>query len=655
MPRVAVKLPLTSAQGEHGRSPPRPVRAGSRASARARALVTLAAAGVVLAYALPGGAYDIIVRQEYGLVVWWILAVGLALGVLPRARPSRLMLGAGCALLAYCAWVGLSLAWTESAENTSAELARALGYLGLVALIGSIVDRRIWRAAAEGLALGAMVVCVLAVASRLFPGAFPANIVGRVFATDRLSYPFGYWNAVAAWGAMSTAIGLGWSANDPSRLRRALALSLVPFSATMTYLSYSRAGVAGVVLAVLVVILLSRNRWTAVLHTLVAAFGTAIVITVIRAHAPIAHATGGGGAGAVLAVLLFASALCAIAAVLTRAGKVDRWRLPRRMAHSLAFVVVIALALSAAAFGPHLVSRGWHEFRNPVIAQTANPAQRLTTLSGTRYNLWKVALEAFDSHVLTGTGAGTYEFWWNRHQLDTEFVRNAHSIWLETMAELGLPGLLAIVAVVVSLLAVGIAARRRVRRDVGAAASAALLAAFVVYLLHASVDWMWQETAVTVLALGAIAVASGRAADRPLRLGRAWRLALVVAALAAGASEVPGLLSTLEVRRSQAAERRGDGPEALAWASDAISAEPWAASPYIQRGLVLESAGRYAPAAADLRAAIRRERTNYASWVILARIETERGRLGVAVQDYDRAHQLLTEGTLFGPVAPDPG
>ena len=32
--------------------------------------------------------------------------------------------------------------------------------------------------------------------------------------TDRLSYPLNYWNAVAAWGAMTLAMGLAWSANS---------------------------------------------------------------------------------------------------------------------------------------------------------------------------------------------------------------------------------------------------------------------------------------------------------------------------------------------------------------------------------------------------------------------------------------------------------
>src|SRR5580692_10859565 len=77
----------------------------SRTEVLWRTLTSLVAAGVVVAYALPGGAYDIVVRQEYGLVVWGAVAVGLAVGLLPRARPSRAVLIVLGALLAYTAWV----------------------------------------------------------------------------------------------------------------------------------------------------------------------------------------------------------------------------------------------------------------------------------------------------------------------------------------------------------------------------------------------------------------------------------------------------------------------------------------------------------------------------------------------------------------------
>ncbi len=95
----------------------------------------------------------------------------------------------------------------------------------------------------------------------------------------------------------------------------------------------------------------------------------------------------------------------------------------------------------------------------------------------------------------------------------------------------------------------------------------------------------------------------------------------------AGVLQLPGLISTAEIRRSQGAERSGRADLALSWARDAVSAEPWSASAYEQRGLVYESEGRFDQAANDLGQAISRESTNFSHWLLLARIETERGRL----------------------------
>ena len=132
----------------------------------ARSLAFAAALGLVLAYALRGGAYDLVAFEEYGLIIWVVLAVGLALGLLPRTRPPIPILVLLVGLLAYAVWVALGLIWSESAERTTTELARTLDYLGLVALVSMIVDRRTWRAAAAGLGASALVVCLLSVASR---------------------------------------------------------------------------------------------------------------------------------------------------------------------------------------------------------------------------------------------------------------------------------------------------------------------------------------------------------------------------------------------------------------------------------------------------------------------------------------------------------
>jgi hypothetical protein len=614
-----------------------------RTQKASRTIAFLLSAAVILVYGLRGGSYDLVIYETNGLVIWWVLSIGVALGLLPRFRPAPATLMFLGALAAYAGWIALSLLWTDSSERTTLELARTLDYLGLVALFAFALDRGTWRSALAGLGFGALLVCVVALGSRLAPGTFGTDAIDLTYHIDRLSVPFGYWNSVAALGAMCIALGITWSAHDTMRIRRALSLALVPVAGTVVYLTYSRAGVGGAALAVIAAIVLSRNRITAILHTLIAAIGIALGILAVRGETQIAHSTGTRGAGAVLGAVLLAAALCAGVAVLTSIRGTDSVRLPAATEKTIGIIALAAVIVAAVALGP----RAWDSFTRTPTVTGSDPTARLASLSSSRYPVWKTAIKAFRSHPLEGTGAGTFQFWWNEHATDAEPLRQAHNIWLQNLAELGLPGLLLIVAVFASALRLAIVVRRRARRSTSAGAASALLAALIVYLLHASVDWMWESTAVTVIALAGVGIAAARLGERPLRLRLPGRALMALACAGAGILQLPGMFSTRAIEHSQSAAQAGNQALALAWARDAVRAEPWSASAYQQRGLVLESIGHLGEAAGDLNAAISREPQNYQHWLVLARIETERGRLSAAVRDYNRAHELGPRESVF--------
>ena len=64
---------------------------GKHLQSQARSAAAFAIPAAVLTYyALKGGSYDIVVRQAEAVVVWLILALGYALGLLPRGRLPRL-------------------------------------------------------------------------------------------------------------------------------------------------------------------------------------------------------------------------------------------------------------------------------------------------------------------------------------------------------------------------------------------------------------------------------------------------------------------------------------------------------------------------------------------------------------------------------------
>ena len=133
-------------------------------------------AGAVLLYALRGGSYDLVIRQELGVAVWWILLLGLVTGVLPRAKPHRLAAVPTLGVVALVAVMALGLTYTESDERTVNELARVLHYGGILAL-SLCAHRRAGPGGRRrpGLASGAVLVSLLALGSRLFPGLYPAR------------------------------------------------------------------------------------------------------------------------------------------------------------------------------------------------------------------------------------------------------------------------------------------------------------------------------------------------------------------------------------------------------------------------------------------------------------------------------------------------
>jgi hypothetical protein len=608
-----------------------PVRRGindhraSPALALERGMAFTVAAALPLYLALRNDGYDIVVRQEFGLVVWWSLALGFAFGVLPRsrsARGSRLTLAALAGLVA---WTALSLLWTASDERTFAELARTVTLAGVVVLAWAGLNARTWKAAAAGLSVAAIAVPVIAVASRLVPAAFTLGVL-RGF--DRLSYPLGYWNAIGAWSAIAVGFGLAFSSHLRDRRLRATSLAGVPIAGVAIYLTYSRSGVIGAAIAALIVIALARHRTTAAAHALAAGLATGAVVLVIRGHGPIAHGTGGAG-GAVVALALFAAcAVCAEFADATRRRGLDRVRLRGRVTRALAIACAVLVVGGGIAFGPGIVSHAGDQLASGSYpARSGDPSTRLVSVQSPRYGVWESAFDAFGSKPATGVGPGTFEFWWERDAPAGEPLRDAHSLYLESLGELGLPGFALLATFIAGLGAAALRARRRARGTTSVAAATALVAAFAVYLFAAGVDWMWESTGVTVLALGAVCVAgaSGQEPRRPRRRLNSPRLLLVALALAAGALQLPGLISTGRVRASTEALAAGRMHQAESLAGQAVEAEPWAATPYAERALVEASAGRLGAGRRDARAAIAREPTNWRHRMLLAWIQVDAG------------------------------
>lgn len=245
-----------------------------------------------------------------------------------------------------------------------------------------------------------------------------------------------------------------------------------------------------------------------------------------------------------------------------------------------------------------------------------------------------MGVDAFRSDPLTGIGAGNYELWWNVNGTLPRKVVDAHSVFIETLAELGLVGFLLLAGFVATLV---VAAYRAVRAGISAeaAAAAGLVGAG---LLSAALDWTWEIPAVfgLVLAGAAILTAAPREAVRavgsaqpagppeaPKRDG--FGLGVAVFATAWASIWAAGVLLLTEVKLddSRDAAARGELEAAVQSAVDAGAVQPWSPEPPLQEAQVELLQGDIPRARVAAAEAVRLAPDDWRTWLVAARVESE--------------------------------
>jgi hypothetical protein len=292
--------------------------------------------------------------------------------------------------------------------------------------------------------------------------------------------------------------------------------------------------------------------------------------------------------------------------------------------HLLALVAALtALAVAAARMSTREVgarrSRGSRAWAGAgavlVVATVVLGAARFPGLAGDRPTFWRVAASEAAASPILGSGAGTYrQVWLERRPVETS-VRDAHSIVVEALAELGPLG----VVLVATLLALplGWAARARARPLVPAIGGA-----FAAYGAHASVDWDWELPGVTLAGLSC-AVALGVAADgdrNALRIPRRARgVALAIAVGAAIVASI-GLVGATALEDASRALARDDAAAADRAADRAARWQPWSAEPLLVRGQARASLGDRVGARRLFARAAALDANDYRPWLGLAAV-----------------------------------
>ena len=531
-------------------------------------------------------------------------------------------------------WTLHSQGWSHAPARAIAEYDRVLLYLLTLAFFGSLAFsvRRV-RLMLYGVAIAVVAICGAAFIVRTLPEVIAYS---PPIHAERLSYPLTYWNSLGLLSAVGLILTghLACSTRDPRPLR-VLGAAAVPLLAATLYYTFSRGATWLALAGVVIYVVLGRPRGLlsgaiATVPSTVIALATVNPAGVLTRD-PLSAATIDSGQRIALTVgLCVAGAAVLRALLLPLDGWADRVRLPERarrpiLAGATAGAVVVGLAGCAALQGPSFVADKYDEFNTSERTAPHTGLSRLTTASSSgRRAHWDVAKAVYRDHSGRGTGAGTWAIEWNKRRKNQLAAQDAHSLYLETRSDLGLPGLLMLVPGLLLILGAFLFRARGPDR----ALFAALFAAGFAWAVHAGIDWDWEMPAITLwlFAFGGMALARTRQSAAP-----GWKVAVPVkvalVAACAAVAVLPMRMAVSEARVDESLDAVADDrcrmAKAKAW--DALEALGERALPYQVIGFCELRLRRPPAAARAYRRAVDRDPAN---WELRRDLAVALGRSG---------------------------
>jgi O-antigen ligase len=611
--------------------------------------------------AAAGGGYSAELRAGAGVAVWWVVIAGLAFGLFPRARVPRAALIAGAGLLGLALLSLLSARWAPDNAAAFYEAVRVSGYLGLFVLVVLAAppgSARLWLA---GLGIGLAGVAALALGSRMQPSLFPEQDLVTFIPSvaTRLSYPLNYWNGLGAAMALAVVVLLWLGAHSATAWGRALAVAAAPAAGLALFLTSSRGGVGALAVGLMALVALGPARARLLVGGLFAGAGAALLIVLASAREAFVDGrvdapTAGSEGHEMLAATLIVAAVTGLMRLLVD-RPAQRLVVPGGIAVAAAAIAIAAGLVGVVAADP---GARLDDFRSPPAEP--GPARGFVTrhlASGEgngRYQFWETGVEAFESEPLRGIGAGGYESWWAENGSLSYFIRDAHSLFVEVLAELGLLGLVALLVFLVAPAVRAIAARVG---DPGFAAPASgALAIVVTGSASAAIDWSWELPAAFAPVVVAAAVLAGPALLARSEEGRP-RFGLGIATLGLAWVAVVGsvivLVGEAKLGDSREAARDGDLAAAADDARAARAVQPWSGAPRLQLALIRERTGDVRGARRAAAEAAERDEGDWRVWLVVARLAVKDGDVRAARSALARARALNPRSRLFQP--PPPG
>jgi hypothetical protein len=542
----------------------------------------------------------------------WLLA--LALGV--HGLSGRLMVGV---FTLFVGWTWLSSFWSPDPSVSIRQ-----GQQLLVLLLGVVAFTVVVHRKSLGLALVALVggiaaICIYGLSTRLFPDQLGST---DLIAGYRLTRPVGYWNALGIYAAIGLAVAVGLAIHG-ARIMRAVMAATVPVFALTVYFTYSRGSMLALAIGLLVTFALDEQRLRWLLGSIALALPAAVVVVVASSSKPLTRAghtiDAAAHDGHRLALLTLVLAL--LSAAFAAWAPERRLELSPNLQTSATTTVWVVIA--AALVFAVVVAGGPSGIKGKFVAAPptthGNLNERLFSFSGSyRTPLWSQAWHEYKAHPVVGGGAGSYESYYLEHRTRADKVKNAHNLYLETLAEMGPLGLALLLVALLSPLAAAVRARRHPFVP-------ALAGAYVAFLVHMAVDWDWQVTAVALTGLfcgAAIVVAARSDAGDQRKMSPRLRYALLGATILLMVVAFIGLVGNMSLSQAATAAGNGNWSRSAKDARRAHTWAPWSSEPYHVLGEAQLGEGDTKSAIASFNKAIAKSPNDWNLWFDLARATT---------------------------------
>lgn len=598
-------------------------------------VVAAAVAAIVTAANASQGAYF---SQSWGWVALAFLVPSTVLLIVDRVdAPGRLRVAFAALMVALAAWIGLSAVWSISTPASIRELERALVYVAVAFAIALVLRRGDGPAVVAGAGVGIVLVVSYGLATRLLPDHFGSP--DDEFNAYRLAAPIGYWNSFGLFAAMGVVLVLAAVAHSRRRRHAVLAAAVAPALVVALYFTYSRGSWVALGVAIAATIVLDPRRLRLVWTLVAIAPASAVAIAIASRQdalttedSPVAAAAREGHRllWFLALIALISAALGWLAHRVAEAVPADR-RLRRlvNVALAVAALSAVAIGLAAASVTGALGDLGRRFEAEPTWGADLN--ERLFSVSGNgRTEMLGVAWDMAARHPIAGAGAGTFEYVWYRDRSTMQVVRDAHSLYAETLGELGVVGVVFVGALLLVPLLGAVRARRS--RFVAPAAGA-----YLAWMAAAALDWHWEMVGVTMTAL-LIASAALLAAERGPRraLASPARGGVLAGTIVVSVAATWSLVGNQALFAAREANAREDWSAALDHGRRARALLFWSAEPDLVLGDAAAGLGDRPEAIRRYRNAVAADPENWVAWLHLAQVAGGAERSAA----YRRVHEL---------------